>query len=110
VVYRGQFYSDDEWERRERRREQYRASKERQARGESRALLRRGPNPTSGLVVSVASLYAMGLTPKEIAGRLGLSTTSVVNSLRRLMTYWSAASWWDAAHLEWQSATGESVA
>ena len=107
VIYRGRFYSDDDWQRLERRRAQYRACRARRARGETKG---RHARQSGTLTPSVASLYAMGLTPKQIAGRIGTSTTVVSGCLQALKTYWGADSWWDAAHLEWQAATGEAIA
>ena len=98
----GQFYTDSEWDRLERRREQYRRSK---ARG---YVTGNWTNPTP-LMQSIVILYHFGCSSGEVADRLRTGTATVKTYLTGLTRYWSADSWRDAASLEWHAMQEEAA-
>lgn len=99
----GQFYTDSEWDRLERRREQYRRAK---ARGVTHGNWHR-PTP---LMQSIVILYYFGCSSGDIADRLRINTSTAKAYLTSLSRHWDAESWRDAAALEWHAMQEEDAA
>jgi DNA-binding NarL/FixJ family response regulator len=98
----GLFYSYEEWERQERRRETYRRSK-------ARARTHGNWDRPTPLMQSIAILYHFGCSSGDIADRLRTGTATVKMYLTSLTRYWDAGSWSDAATLEWHAMQGEAA-
>ena len=66
---------------------------------------RRGWRNSTALVDSIAILYDYGLTPREVAHRLGCATSTAHSAMSWITHYWGANDWASAASLHVDSLT-----